>query len=136
MLLFYLFFQMAYFKVKDKIYCSRNRRYNDHDLTILLPFHSSYEAWRTKWQGDCTSNIFPLQSKTKYFEELLLVLNIKSIICIPMIDLSKWLTSPSTTFRNDTQKDPSLDVYAAEWDNSCSQVNLPVHSLVSEKHQQ
>lgn len=79
---------------------------------------------------------FLYTQRPNILRNLLLVLNIKSIICIPMIDISKWLTSPSTTFRNDTQKDPSLDVYAAEWDNSCSQVNLPVHSLVSEKHQQ
>lgn len=69
---------------------------------------------------------------------LLLVLNIKSIICPRKrpCNTSKWLTSPNTSFRNDTQKDPSLDVYAAEWESSCSQVNLPVHSLVSEKCQQ
>lgn len=128
---------MTYFKVKDKIHCSRNRRYNNHGLTSLSPFHSSSEAWRTFYDKVNVQAIFFLYSqRSLILRNLLLVLNIKAIFCPRKrhCNTSKWLTSSSTTSRNDAQKGPSLDVYAAEYDNSCSQVS--VHSLASEKHQQ
>lgn len=69
---------------------------------------------------------------------LLLVLNIESIMCPRKrhYKTSKWLTSLNTTLEMAHRIEPSLDVYAAEWNSSCSQVKISVHSLVPEKHQQ